>query len=66
MIESELNQRFKFILKGTPEANGAIDVSPFFGVFHQCCQSLRRKLTMPFIVREKRDDSETIREQGAG
>lgn len=27
MIESELNQRFKFILKGTPEAEGAKDVS---------------------------------------
>jgi hypothetical protein len=27
LIESELNQRFKFILKGTPEAEGAKAVS---------------------------------------
>lgn len=27
MIESELNQRFKFILNGTPEAEGAREVS---------------------------------------
>jgi hypothetical protein len=28
MIESELNQRFKFILKGTPEAQEAKAVCP--------------------------------------
>jgi hypothetical protein len=29
MIESELNQRFKFILKNTPEAKAAKEVSEF-------------------------------------
>jgi hypothetical protein len=32
MIESELNQRFKFILKGTPEANQAKAVSYGFKI----------------------------------
>lgn len=54
MIESELNVRFKFILNGTPEAEGAREVSP---------QALdaepRTHLTPDDAVCKKRNDPET-------
>lgn len=34
MIESELNQRFKFIVQGTPEQKAALEVVPFFSPTH--------------------------------